>query len=203
MYVSLPAPPHTLLRRRRSGARGAVFVESIIVISALSLGLVGLVFMRDAYERRLGVLRLARAAVIAHSMAGCKANQPSAWVGPDLGRYAGSDAEPEPNTARSAQASSGAASADDGGRSKRLLDKSGTTSSDGEGLLNPIATSDFSGHASVRLAEGAAFGRERTAFEARPRSRSYVTCGDEVKDGDYDKVLEMVKDEAQALFKTR
>lgn len=204
MYDSpLASPAAKLRRRRRSGARGAVFVESIIVISALSLGLVGLVFMRDAYERRLGALRLARASVIAHSMAGCKANQPSAWVGPDLGRYSAAEAEPQPNTARGAQSSSSAVSADDGGRSKRLLDKSGTTSSDGEGLLNPIASSDFSGHASVRVADGAGLGHERTAFEAHPRSRSFVTCGDEVKDGDYDKVLEMVKDEAQALFKTR
>lgn len=188
---------------RRSRARGAVFVESLIVISALSLGLVGLVFMRDAYGKRLGVLRLARASVIAHSMAGCKANQPSAWIGPDLQRYSASDAEPEATTARGAQTQTTTSSDDDGGRSKRLLDKSGTTSSDGEGLLNPIASSDFAGHARVQVADGAALGREHTVFESSPRSRSFVTCGDEVKDGDYDKVLEMVKDEAQALFNTR
>jgi hypothetical protein len=204
MDVSPPRLQHDEPRPRgRAGARGAVFVEAIIVISALSLGLVGLVFMRDAYERRLGALRLARASVLAHSMAGCKANQPSAWVGPDLGRYAAAESEPQRNTARGPQASSATASADDGGRSKRLLDKSGTTSSDGEGLLNPIASADFSGHASVRVADGAALARKRTVFEARPRSRSFVTCGDEVKDGDYDKVLEMVKDEARALFNTR
>jgi hypothetical protein len=204
MRVWLPRSPYSKRRvERRSGMRGAVFVESIIVISALSLGLVGLVFMRDAYEKRLGVLRLARGAVIAHSMAGCKANQPSAWVGPDLGRYTTSDPEPQATTARGPQAQGSTSSADDGGRAKRLLDKSGTTSSDGEGLLNPIASSDFAGHARVQVADGAQLGRKRTAFETAPRSRSFVTCGDEVKDGDYDKVLEMVKDEAQALFQTR
>jgi hypothetical protein len=180
-----------------------VFVESLSVISALSLGLVGLVFMRDAYGKRLGVLRLARASVIAHSMAGCKANPPSDWVGPDLQRYSASDTEPEATTARGARTQPQTSGDDDGGRSKRLLDKSGTTSSDGEGLLNPIASSDFAGHARVQVAEGAALGREHTVFESSPRSRSFVTCGDEVKDGDYDKVLEMVKDEARALFNTR
>jgi hypothetical protein len=186
--------------QRRALERGAVFVESVIVIAALTLGLTGLVFFRDCYQKRLQVMRLARASAVAHSMAGCKANQPRDWVGPDLARYQVKDTQKQTSPARGG-GSSPVAGGDDGGRAKRLLDKTGTTSSDGEGLLNPITSSDFSGQSEV--SGRSELGRERTLFTARPRSQSFVTCGDEVKDGDYDKVLEMIKDEAQALFNTR
>ena len=186
--------------QRKSSRRGAVFVESVIVIAALTLGLTGIVFFRDSYQKRLQVLRLARASAIAHSMAGCKANPPRTWMRSDLGGYKVTEARQESSPARGRGAATPPAG-DDSGRSKRLLDKTGATSSDGQGLLNPITTTDFAGQSEVQ--EGSRRSRDRVVFRARPRSRSFVTCGDEIKDGDYDKVLEMVKDEAQALFNTR
>jgi hypothetical protein len=190
-------------RSRRARTRGAVLVESIVVISALTLGLTGIVFFRDSYQKRLSVLRLARASAIAHSMAGCQANQAGAWLGPDVGQFQTSEPQQERESApgpKSQPATNGGAN--DDGRSQRLLNKSGGTTSDGEGLLNPIASTDFAGHSRVSAGDGVRGGKH-TTFEAHPKSRSFVTCGDEVKDGDYNKVLEMIKEEAQALFNTR
>src|SRR3954467_10719871 len=72
---------------RRAGRRGAGFVEAVVVISTLTLGLVALMYVRDLYVKQLGAARLTRAAVIAHSMAGCKTNQPRDWLAKDLDGY--------------------------------------------------------------------------------------------------------------------
>lgn len=197
-----PFDQQTHRKHYRARRRGAVFVEAVIVISALTLGLTGIVFFRDSYQKRLGVLRLGRASAIAHAMTGCKANPPREWIGPDLGSYSTTEPKQDSESAPGSSSQSGATTSDDdGGRSKRLLNKSGTTTSDGEGLLNPITTSEFAGKSRV-VANDGSLGGKRTLFEAHPRSRSFVTCGDEVKDGDYDQVLAMIKDEAQALFNT-
>jgi hypothetical protein len=201
-HQSRPRPRPYFVTRRH--VRGAVFVESVIVISALSLGLLGLVFFRDFYVKQLGAMRLARASVIAHSMVGCKANAPRDWVGRDLGNYVTTKPEQDKRPVRGKNATSAApASAGDNGRASRLLGKTGGTTSDGEGLLNPITDSDFSGKNRVTASNGERLGKSQTMFQARAHSRSFVTCGDEVKDGDYDKILEMVKDEAIALFHTK
>lgn len=191
------APAHRFRSRARS--RGAVFVESLIVISALTLGLGSLVYFRDLYLRQLSALRLARGAALAHALAGCKDNEPASWIGRDRADYRVSGAAPDRQAARGSVSSKPLAGGD-GGRAARLFGGSGSATGDGEGLLNPITDADVSGTARVR---GQRDGRAATLFEGRARSRSYVSCGEEVRDGDFDQLLPVIRDEAAALFGMR
>jgi hypothetical protein len=181
------------LRRRR---RGAVFVESLIVISALTLGLSALVYFRDLYLRQLSALRLARGAALAHALAGCKGNAPARWLGRDLADYRAGGGAAARESARSNTGSTPLAGGD-GGRAARLFGGSGSATSDGEGLLNPITDADVSGTARVR---GQRDGRSATLFSGQARARSYVSCAEEMRDGDFDQLLPVIRDEAAALF---
>src|SRR6186713_2867360 len=95
-------------RATRGSARGAVFLEAIVVISALTLGVIALAYVRDLYVQQMSVARLTRAAVIAHSMAGCKTNHPRDWLGKDLAGYTTQGASQDKQSARGKDA--GAAS---------------------------------------------------------------------------------------------
>lgn len=88
-------------------------------------------------------------------------------------------------------------------RATRLLGASSTASSDGQGLLNPITSTDLSGSASVNADTPNTRRTGAAVFSASPRARSYVSCGEEVKQGDYDELIPMIKDEAQSLFSLR
>jgi hypothetical protein len=184
--------------RIRARRRGAVFVESLIVISALALGLSGLVYFRDLYLRQLSAMRLARGAALAHALAGCKGNPPARWIGRDLADYRSSGAGADRQSARGS--SSKTVAGGDGGRAARLFGSSGSATSDGEGLLNPITDAEVSATARVR---GQREGRAATLFEGQARSRSFVSCADEVRDGDFDQLLPVIRDEAAALFDMR
>src|SRR3954464_5353524 len=91
-------------RARRRRTRGAIFLEAIVVISALTLGVIALAYVRDLYVQQMSVARLTRAAVIAHSMAGCKTNQPREWLGRDLAEYTSEGSNQDPQSARSKDA---------------------------------------------------------------------------------------------------
>jgi len=184
-------------RRVRRVARGAVFVEAVIVIAALTLGLITLCYVRELYVTELGVSRLARASVIAHSMAGCKANLPQEWVGRDLANFASKGPNQDPASARGKDNTAKVDAADP--RADNLVQKAGGTSGDGQGLLNPITNSEFSGTARASVSAGGG-ARAKSRFVGQLRAKSYVSCGDEVKDGDFDRVLGVMKDELSTLF---
>ena len=209
MHATKPSPTSVtsaVLRRarQRRSRRGAAFVESILVISALTLGLLSVVFFRDLYEKKLRAMRLARASALAHAMIGCTNDAPRDWIGRDLERFRATTAEQERQPARARNASAPpSAGADDAGRSNRVLGNTGSISSDGEGLLNPITSTGLSGRSSASASGGALSVSRRSVFETDVRSRSFVTCGEEIKESDYDRVLAMVKDEALALFRSR
>jgi hypothetical protein len=181
----------------RRSARGAVFVEAVIVIAALTLGLIALCYVRELYVTELGVSRLARASVIAHSMAGCKANLPQDWVGRDLANFSSKGPSQEPASARGKDSAAKVNAADP--RADNLVQKAGGTSSDGQGLLNPITNSEFSGTARASASAGGG-ARAKSRFVGQLRAKSYVSCGDEVKDGDFDRVLGVMKDELSTLL---
>jgi len=182
----------------RSRARGAVFLEAVVVISALTLGLIALAYVRDLYVQQMAVARLARAAVIAHSMAGCKTNQPRAWLGKDLEGYTTSGENQDRTSARGKD-DGGAASGAGSSKASTLVQRSGATSSDGKGLLNPITDVEFAGQAEATGKDGS--GRSRRVFSGRVRAKSFVSCGDEVKDGDFDRVFGVMKDEISSLLR--
>lgn len=56
----------------RRGARGAVFVEALIVISSLVLFFIGIVYVGHLYAQQLHVLRATRAAGLAFATSGCQ-----------------------------------------------------------------------------------------------------------------------------------
>jgi hypothetical protein len=64
-------------RQRRQPARGAVLVESLIVIVALVLLLVAFLFMHRACALELRVQNAARAAAFSFAMNGCEGGPPS------------------------------------------------------------------------------------------------------------------------------
>ena len=177
--------------------RGAVFIEAIVVISALTLGLLALVYIRDLYVKQLGVSRLARAAVIAHSMAGCKTNQPRDWLGRDTAGYTASAANRDQQSA--AGKNGGSTPSTSGGRAGNLIQKAGGSSADGKGMLNPITDTQLAGQASAS-AKASPLGRSQSAFSGRVRATSFVSCGDEVKDGDFDRIMGVMKDEIWNLI---
>lgn len=192
--TSSSTEPHRWCSRSRS--RGAVFLEAAVVISALTLGLIALIYVRDLYVKELTASRLARAGVIAHSMAGCKTNQPRDWLGKDLAEYTTQGENQDQQSARSKDdASPSAGSA----KASNLLQRSGATSSDGKGLLNPITDAELGGEAKATEKQGAAR-RDQSVFAGRVRAKSFVSCGDEVKDGDFDRVLGVMKDEISSLL---
>jgi len=188
-----------LRRPARSTQRGAVFLEATVVISALTLGLLALVYVRDLYLQQLAVSRLTRAAVIAHSMAGCKSNQPREWLAKDLAQYTAQGANQDRQSAHGKDNDS-TSSGTDSAKARNLVQRSGATSSDGKGLLNPITDAEFGGQAKASGKEGGGNGRSQTVFSGRVRARSFVSCGDEVKDGDFDRVLGVMKDEVSSLL---
>jgi hypothetical protein len=183
----------------RADERGAVFLEAIVVISALTLGLIALTYVLDLYVKQMAVARLTRAAVIAHSMAGCKGNQPREWLGKDLSNYTTQGANQDRQSARGRD-NGGAASGANSARARNLVQRSGATSSDGQGMLNPITDAEFGGLAKASGREGGPTSRNQTVFSGRVRARSFVSCGDEVKDGDFDRVMGVMKDEISNLL---
>lgn len=184
-------------RAARHGQTGAILVEAIITISTLSLGLLGLAFFRDFYIDQIKVSRLARAQVIAHSMVGCE-QESREWLGRDLGAFTGENPQQREQTAAGdpALGASYAPGADAPPVAGQLLDQAPGTTTGGEGLLNPIATSGVQGE--VRAAANGPHGGGRV-FEAAVRSNSYVTCGDEVRKRDVEVVLDMTKDQLMML----
>lgn len=186
-------------RVTRARERGAVFVEAIVVISALTLGVIALAYVRDLYVQQMAVARLTRAAVIAHSMAGCKTNQPREWLGRDLAGYTTQGTNEDRQSARGKDGS-GAPGGTDSAKASNLVQRSGATSSDGKGLLNPITDAEFGGQAKATGREGGRGSRTQAVFSGKVRAKSFVSCGDEVKDGDFDRVMGVMKDEISNLL---
>jgi len=179
--------------RVRSCERGAIFIEAVVVISTLTLCLIALCYVRDLYVRQLGVSRLARAAVVAHSMAGCKGELPRDWLARDVGRYELHNPNQDRKSARGRD--SAGAGAPGNARSRSLLQRAGGTSSDGEGILNPITDTEVGGETSASGRAGTQTSRRQTMFTGKVRARSFVSCGDEVRDGDFDQILGVLKDD--------
>ena len=194
--MSHPATTHTTSRpageprrvRRRGGKRGAILVESLIVISFLILAFMGLVFFRAYYTRTLAATRLARGSILAYSMTGCgDSNHPRQWIGSaDLASLtaAAPDAASQP-------AQSGRPPANASGTGGSVLSRLPGLSGDGGGILNPISTSDLTGRVRV-ITSGGAFGRDRTMFDNQVHARSFVSCGDPIRDGEFSDVLSYI-----------
>lgn len=184
------------MKRKYTSQRGAILVEAVITISILSLGLLGLAFFREFYISQLQVTRLARASAIAHSMQACEPDGKE-WIGRDLGIFSGLDPQASTETAADPANGSYALGADAPPVAGQLFDAVPNTTTAGEGLLNPITTAGVAGevHAAMNGESGTG-----TSFEAAAKSQSFVSCGDEVRHGDVEELLDMLETQLRSLF---
>lgn len=188
MPLPFSHPANELRRRLRARKRGAILVEALIVISFMIMGFMGLIFFRAYYTKTLAATRLARGSILAYSMTGCgDSNHPSTWIGPsDLASLSAT----APNgSEQPAQSGRPAATATDEGGS--VMERVPGLSGDGSGIMNPMSTSDLTGHVRV-FRSGGLLGRDRTMFENGVRARSFVSCGDPIRDGDFSDVIDYI-----------
>jgi Flp pilus assembly protein TadG len=178
-------------RVARSSQRGAVFVEAVIVISILTLGLMGLAFFRKLYVNELHVQRLARAAALAHAMSGCDDEETESWIARDLANFAAVAPTQE------SQPALGSEPGGIPGDASGFLDQNGVTTQNGEGIVNRITIADLSGAAAVSSSPDAT--GSSTRFEADLRAISYVSCGDTVEKRQYTSVLDMLESQLRGL----
>jgi hypothetical protein len=162
-------------------------VEALIVISLLILGFMGVAFFREFYVKTLVAARLARGSALVHSMTGCGTNnEPAQWIGrPDLANLAA--ARPNSTQAPASDPNTGA-NASSSGKSGQVMSRVPGLSGDGGGIMNPMTTTDLSGRIRARTSDGT-LSPERTIFDAEVRARSFVSCGDPVRNGEFSDVI--------------
>jgi Tfp pilus assembly protein PilX len=185
-------PAALLTRHRRARQRGAIFVEAIIVITFFVLALMGLVYFRSLYTKKLTAMRLARSAALVHSMGACKNNEPQSWIAKDMGSL-----NPSPSPPETENASGGSGAPQQEGKSKQVMDEAEQRgygmSSDGTTFLNEITVATFSGEAWVAQ-QDATTDPSKAVFHKRVNSKSYVSCGEEVRSGnEFDGLIGWIK----------
>jgi len=176
--------------KKRSGQRGAMFVEALIVISVFVLFFMAMVYFRDFYRKQIHVGRLARASAIAYSMGACEAKDPTAWVSRDL--EAGTnhtanrtqaqspktcrDTSPECQARQTRQQSTQVGSGEDEQDGQSIVSALPGAGND-DSMLNPI------GHLGLST-EARSGNRPGKGFRGRASSTSYVSCGDKIASED-------------------
>ncbi len=176
--------------RRRARTRGAMLVEALIVSSLLILGFMGLVFFRAYYTKTLLATRLARGSSLVYSMTGCEdSNHPRTWIGnKDLANLTA--AAPNGGSQPAQSGTNNPATASEEGGS--VLSNLPGLTQDGGGIMNPITMSDLSGRVRLRSSSGT-LSPQRTVFDQEVRARSFVSCGDPIRDGDFGDVIKYIR----------
>lgn len=194
--------PFAVGRRARVAKRlqrGAMMVEAVVVISSLIVGLCGVEFFRLFYLRAMTSARLARGGLIAHSMMACEGST-EAWVGQkDLRKFTVSTPDATKEPARGTPEQSATPSGSESGFVSGLMDKIGGTTGDGKGLLVPMTNTRFAGKAGVETKRGGMFSPTETVFQANVASRSYVGCGDKVRDGKIKDLIDKFKEDILSM----
>jgi len=173
---------HLNSNRTRNRARGAIFVEAILIVSVLTFLFVGLVFFRTMYLKQMRTARLARASIMAYSMGGCdEPGGPGAWAPQDISgsttQTGGVDKTQEPAKGVDVPADSGEGA---------MLKTIGGVPSNGSALF-PLASMSLQTQAGASTRDsplGARRGLKRTV-----RATSYVICGEEMRDGELTDLL--------------
>lgn len=161
----------------------------MVVISSLMLGVLGLAFFRQVYVSELSAMRLARAAVLAHAMSGCRTNEPHSWLGRDRGRFEvlGSGQDPEV-VSSSAQAASGTSDAN----AQRFLARLGSRAEGaGRRLAHPITRAALAGRVHV---SSESEGVHRVLSQSIV-ARSYGSCADPIAEDARIELLSSLKGE--------
>jgi hypothetical protein len=189
--------PQRRFAMRRS-RRGAMMVEAVVVISCLTFGLVGIEFFRLFYLKGMTAARLARGGLIAHSMMACEGTTQD-WIGQkDLGKFTVSTPNAENQPSQGPSNTSASPSGQESGRVGGIMSKIGGTTGDGKGLLVPMTNTRLAGTAGVETKRGA-LSTAKTVFKKDVASRSYVGCGDKIRDGNVEEVLNKFKDDVLSM----
>jgi len=152
----------------RAAQRGAVFVESIVVLSFFILCFLGVLYFREVYLAKLRVQRLARASAMAHAMGACNVDA-KAGIEKDLPNPPAREGEPLTRPDIKAE-----------GKAKEAIDD--LSSSKGGPPLAEITkiTVVTKASATTRQDQQA----QETGFRSDVGSASFVTCMDPVSDED-------------------
>lgn len=175
--------------RIRRVQRGAIFVESIVVISIFTLCFLGVLYFRALYVAKMQVQRLARTSAMAHAMSACKGD-PRTGLEQDL---------PRAPTQRK-QAGSG-----------RSVELEAPGSDPGARLANEVIDAVVSSTALdevtvVSLVAGASATTQKDplspkeGFESEVSSESFVSCMDPVSDEQFGQIIPHVLDIFGSIF---
>lgn len=189
--------------RTKTSTRGAAFVEALIVLPVLTLGLCGLLSFQQLYLTRIHTARLARAAVVAHGLAACKGSAPKQWLGNDLGQYQldlpsvgegalkGGESETKPYE----PFSNATATAP---RANHVLERIERAIPGGRELLTSSLDASVTGTMDGSRATGS-FDGSRSA-ERQVQSRSFGSCSDDIRNGSYSEIIETSLEGLSSLF---
>lgn len=161
-------------------------MEACIVVCSFVLFMLGLVFFFNLYTNKLKIARSARASAIAYAMGGCEANNPADWAKADLPSQSATTPG-RSNDNQPTRDPRGVAGGTPGGdKAKSIVSSLPGTGSD-DSILNPVGSVGMSVTVSTQskpnpLAPG-------QGFSAAAASRSYATCNDKVRDGDFGEIV--------------
>jgi hypothetical protein len=157
-------------------------VEAAIVIASFVLFFMAIVYFRKFYTKQIRVGRLARASTIAYSMGACEAKDPGEWARPDISP---STTQATANTAKTPVAKNGStAPGTNSNEASSILNQVPGAGSD-DSFLNPI------GHLGLST-EARSSDKPGKGFKGTAASTSFVSCGDKVREGQYDELVDMV-----------
>jgi hypothetical protein len=175
--------------KSRGARRGAVFVESIVVISFFTMCFVGVVYFRELYLGKMRVQRLARASAMAHAMGACKGD-PKAGLEEDLPVNPPKPPEENPTPGAPLDLETPP------GRARDALNKFGQSKAGTP--LDTITTITITTSAAAGTKANPA--AKRNGFESSVDSRSFVTCADPVRDGQFEEILPHIEDIFSSFF---
>ena len=178
--------------RSRRAQRGAIFVESIIVISFFTVCFLGVLYFRELYLAKMQVQRLARASAMAHAMSACKADA-KAGLENELPRPLTQSKGPGSNMPVGLEVPGSAPGAE-------LANKALKAVGDalGLGALDTITVVTLTTTASATTQKDPASPKQ--GFESDVSSESFVSCMDPVSDKQFDGIVDHVTDVFTSIF---
>jgi hypothetical protein len=160
------------MRKRisRTAERGAVFVESIVVVVFFTLCFIGVVYFRELYVGKMRVQRLARSSAMAHAMTACGGDV-KAGLEDDL---------PKNGALPSSSKTPGAPAppSNQGGRTQDALDQFGQTKTGTP--LDEITAITVTTSANATTTNPDTL--KEQGFRSTVGASSFVTCADPVSD---------------------
>jgi len=171
--------------RIRHAQRGAIFVESIIVISVFTLCFLGVLYFRELYLAKMQVQRLARTSAMAHAMSACRAD-PRAGLEQDLSR-----APTQSNKQGSGKPFKVEAPGSD--LANDVINAIvGSTALDKVTVVSLVATASATTQKDPLS--------PKQGFESDVSSESFVSCMDPVSDDQFGQIIPHVKDILGSIF---